>query len=87
MQKINIPAAIPSLLKATLVYNTASVGEFIPEEKKIEIKMEGGVDASSTNRILIPAIDLNNPVNDCGGTGISSKDSGGNGLLTIFLLH
>lgn len=86
IQKINIPGAVPSRLKAVLLYNTAGNDAFIPEEKKIEIEMEGGVDMSASNRILISTIDLKNPVNDCGGTGISAAGSGSKGLLTIFLL-
>jgi len=86
VQQIQLTGAVPAKLKAVLLYNTASDAAFIPEEKKIEIEMEGGVDMSSSNRILIPTIDLKNPVNDCGGTGISVEDSGSGGLLTIFLL-
>ena len=87
VQKITLPGSVPSLLKAVLLYNTATADNFLPEEKKIEIEMEGGVDMSATNRILIPTIDLKKPVNDCGGTGISAEEEGkGKGLLTIFLL-
>lgn len=86
VQKINISGTVPASLKAVISYNTATSGAFIPEEKKIDIEMEGGVDMSASNRILIPTIDLKNPVNDCGGTGISVEDSGSGGLLTIFLL-
>lgn len=85
-QKINLTGAVPAKLKAVLLYNTAGNDAFIPEEKKIEIEMEGGVDMSASNRILIPTIDLKNPVNGCGGTGISAEDSGSGALLTIFLL-
>lgn len=89
VQKITLTGDVPSKLKATLLYNTASSDAFIPEEKKIEIDMEGGVDASASNRILIPTIDLKKPVNACGGTGITAEESGSGGgkaLLTIFIL-
>jgi thiol:disulfide interchange protein DsbD len=87
VQKINISGDVPQKLKATLLYNTANNESFIPEENKVEINMEGGVDVSASNRILISSIDLNNPVNACGGTGISAEESGSGGaLLTIFLL-
>jgi thiol:disulfide interchange protein len=86
IQKINVAGAVPAKLKVALLYNTASSDLFLPEEKKIDIDMEGGVDMSSSNRILIPTIDLKNPVNACGGTGISIDGSGSGGLLTIFLL-
>jgi thiol:disulfide interchange protein len=86
VQNIKITGDVPAKLKTVLLYNVAGKDEFIPEEQKVEINMEGGVDLSSSNRILIPTIDLNKPVNACGGTGITTEKSGGNGLLTIFLL-
>jgi thiol:disulfide interchange protein len=85
-QKINVTGDVPAKLKVMLLYNTANAEAFIPEEKKIDIPMEGGVDMAATNRILIPSIDLKNPVNNCGGTGITAEESGSGGLLTIFLL-
>lgn len=84
VQKITLTGVVPAKLKALLLYNTASDDAFIPEEKKIEIDMEGGVDASASNRILIPAIDLKNPVNNCGGTGINVEDTASKGLFSIF---
>ena len=86
IQKITLSGAVPAKLKAVLLYNTANSESFIPEEKKIEIEMEGGVDMSASNRIFIPTIDLNNPINACGGTGISARESGSGALFTIFLL-
>ena len=85
-QKINLAGTVPAKLKAILIYNAANSGLFVPEENKIEIEMEGGADMSASNRILIPSIDLKNPVNDCGGTGISAEEADSNGLITIFLL-
>ena len=85
-QKITVTGAVPAQLKAMLLYNTADAASFIPEEKKIDISMEGGVDMSAGNRILIPTIDLKKPVNDCGGTGISVEESASGGILTVFLL-
>ncbi len=86
IQKINITGAVPAQLKAMLLYNAANTESFIPEEKKIEIEMEGGVDMSASNRILIPTIDLKNPVNACGDTGISAEKTASKGLLSIFVL-
>lgn len=86
-QKINLSGTVPAKLKANLIYSVAGNDAFLPEEKNIEIDMEGGVDLTSTNRILISTIDLNNPVNSCGGTGISTQSTDkGSGFLTIFLL-
>lgn len=87
VQEIQLNGTVPAKLKATLLYNTANDSTFIPEENKVEIDMEGGVDVSATNKILVPSIDLLNPVNKCGGTGISTEESGSaGGLLTIFIL-
>lgn len=86
LQKINLSSNVPAKLKATLIFGTADNESFIPEETRVEIDMEGGEDVSASNRILISAIDLKKPVNECGGTGISEEDSSSGGLLTIFLL-
>ncbi|MFZ1784816.1 MAG: cytochrome c biogenesis protein CcdA [Ferruginibacter sp.] len=86
VQAISLSGAVPAKLKAVLIYNTANSEEFIPQERKIDIVMEGGVDMASANRIWVPTIDLKKPVNDCGGTGISTEESDSGGLLTIFLL-
>jgi thiol:disulfide interchange protein DsbD len=86
VQKIMITGVVPARLKTVLLYNVAGQDIFLPEEQKITIEMEGGVDMSASNRILIPTIDLKNPVNSCGGTGISAEESSSKGLLTIFLL-
>ncbi len=86
IQKISLAGAVPAKLKVVLLYNAADAASFIPEEKKIEIEMEGGVDMSASNRILITTIDLKDPVNACGGTGISVEESGSGALLTIFFL-
>jgi len=86
IQKITITGEVPASLKAVLAFNTATSEAFIPEEIKIEIAMEGGIDMSASNRILVSAIDLKNPVNSCGGMGISIETSTSKGLVTIFLL-
>jgi len=85
-QKIKITGVVPVRLKAVLLYNVAGKDVFLPEEQKIEIEMEGGVDMSASNRILISTIDLKNPVNACGETGIGAEESSSKGLLTIFFL-
>ncbi len=66
LQKISLPGTVPARLKAELLYNTANSETLVPEEKKIEIEMEGGVDVAASNRILIPTIDVNNPLEKCG---------------------
>ena len=84
-QLIKFSNTVPSKIKVQLAYNTASE-EFIPEEQKIDVAFEDGADVAAANRILIPSIDLKNPVSGCGGTGITNTSSGKSGLFTIFLL-
>lgn len=68
IQRIYLNGAVPAKLKATLLFNTANNDTFIPEETKIGIDMEGGVDVAASNRILISTIDINNPLAKCGDT-------------------
>lgn len=75
IQKIKITSATASSIRATLSYNIentespiAEEQKFIPEEQKITVALDGAVNLSTPNRILIPTIDLKNPVNQCGGT-------------------
>ena len=56
-----------------------------PEEQKLNIVLEEGAVSRSTNKILISSIDLSNPVNTCGGSGLSEQ-SQTKGFLTIFFL-
>ena len=86
IQSISIDAEVPAMIKAILSYNVSNRGTFLPEETRLDINMEGGLDRSSANRILIPTIDLKQPVNACGGNGIVSDNSGVKGLITIFSL-
>ncbi len=51
----------------------------LPTSFSFAVNLEGGV--ASTTRIMIPSIDINNPVNDCGDT--VKKNSN---LFVIFLL-
>lgn len=81
VQKINIAGAVPSRLKSILLYNTASSDAFLPEEMKVEIEIEGGVDVAASNRVLIPSINIKNPVAKCGNTTPKGKN-----LLQIFII-
>jgi len=80
VQKINLSGAVPAKLKATLLYNTANDTAFIPEENKIEIDMEGGVDVAASNRIVVPTIDIADPIVKSG------KVSEGKNIWQIFLI-
>lgn len=87
IQKIKFSSAPPSVLSFGLSYfveNTESSNpddyKFYPEDPTVSVKLQGGIDLSASNRIIIPTIDLKNPVNNCGG--ITAMDS----LWKIFLL-
>lgn len=76
---IEIQGDVPAKLQGTLFYTYGKDDEFYPSTPfEFTVALEGGKEAA---RISIPAIDINNPVNDCGDEGTKNKS-----LLTIFLL-
>jgi len=81
VQKISLAGAIPSKLKAELLYNVANNETLLPEEKKVEADMEGGVDVAVSNRILIKTIDIASPIAKCGDTVPQGKN-----IWQIFLI-
>lgn len=77
---IAIPGQVPAKLSGLLSYTYGRNDEFYPSTAlPFTVGLEGGV--ASKTRILIPTIDINNPVANYGDT--ITKDSS---LLTIFLL-
>ena len=77
---IKINGTVPAQLQGKLNYTYGKGDEFYPSTAfSFVVNLEGGV--ASTTRILIPSIDINNPVNDCGDS--VKKDSS---LFIIFLL-
>jgi thiol:disulfide interchange protein len=79
-QQIRIQGVVPALLKGTIVFTTGAPGEFLPsQEFAFDVKLEGGISQSA--RIKINAIDIDNPVNNCGDEGTEGKS-----LWGIFLL-
>jgi thiol:disulfide interchange protein DsbD len=77
---IQISGTVPAQLQGKLNYSYGRNDEFYPSTPfTFVINLEGGV--ASTTRILIPTIDIDHPVNDCGDT--IKKDSN---LFVIFLL-
>ena len=78
---IEFSTVVPASLQTTFSYSYGKADSFFPgETAAFEIALEGG--KSSTSKILIPGLDINNPVQDC-GTGSSKEE---NGLLKIFFL-
>lgn len=79
-QRITIAGEIPATLQGNLLYTYGSNDEFYPATAyNFSVPLEGGVAAEA--RILISAIDLKNPVNNCG-----DEETADEGLLSIFIL-
>lgn len=77
---IQIEGSVPAKLQGTLLYTYGKNDEFYPATAfPFTVALEGGLTANT--RILIPTIDINKPVVDCGDS-ISNSSS----YLTIFLL-
>jgi len=61
---ISIKGTVPAKLQGVLQYSFGKNDEFYSGSYDFVVALEGGV--QSTTRIKIPAIDIRNPVNDCG---------------------
>ena len=78
---IEFSTVVPASLQTTLAYSYGKADSFFPgETATFEIALEGG--KSSTSKLLIPGLDINKPIQDC-GTGSSKEE---NGLMKIFFL-
>ena len=79
-QKITIRGDVPASLQGSLLYTYGRADEFYPATAYgFTVPLEGGI--ANTTRILIPSIDLKNPVVSCG-----DDEAGDKGLLSIFFL-
>ena len=71
----------PANLQCTLNYTYGKGDEFFPgETANVEIALEGG--KSNATRILIPNLNINDPLQDCGAKDAEQKSS----LWQIFIL-
>ena len=79
-QVININGDVPAQLQGVLLYTYGKADEFYPATTyNFTVPLQGGV--TNTTRILIPSIDLKNPVANCG-----DEDAEDKGLMAIFFL-
>ena len=79
-ETITIQGTIPANLQGSLLYTYGKGEEFYPSTPfNFSVALEGGVTA--TTKILVPSINLKNPVNNCGDDDTADKS-----LFTIFLL-
>ena len=80
-QSVRITGPLPEELKGTITAFIGRNNEFISDESSFSVKIEGGVKTSaSAKRIKVDAIQLNNPLTDCGTKTHSDSSS----LLSIF---
>ncbi len=77
---IVIDGTVPAKLQGTLLYTYGRNDEFYPATVvPFTVALEGGKESSA--QILVPSIDINKPVNNCGDDGTKNKS-----ILSIFLL-
>lgn len=77
---IHIEGTVPATLQGTLLYTYGKNDEFYPASAfPFSVALEGGVE--STTQILVPSIDINKPVNNCGDESGENKS-----IFSIFLL-
>lgn len=78
---------LPAKMNVVLNYELAKGAEqFLPEEKILPVTIEGGVQVNTSNKILIPSIQLDKPVLDYSIESASTKHTASRGLLSIFIL-
>jgi thiol:disulfide interchange protein DsbD len=70
---------VPATLQGTLFYSYGKNEEFYRPSFAFAVPLEGGVDAGA--RIIVPSINVNKPVNECGDEGAKNKS-----ILSIFFL-
>ncbi|MEI6946207.1 cytochrome c biogenesis protein CcdA [Paraflavisolibacter sp. H34] len=79
-QTVQISGTVPATLQGTLLYTYGRADELYPSTAyEFSVPLEGGTAAAT--RILIPTIDIKNPVAPCG-----DDDTAGKSLAGIFLL-
>ncbi|HYM93016.1 MAG TPA: thioredoxin family protein [Chitinophagaceae bacterium] len=76
---IFIDSTVPAQLQGKLTYSYGKNDEFYTAEYFFSVLLEGGM--ASTTRILIPSIDIKNPLNNCG-----DEETAGKSLWSIFIL-
>jgi thiol:disulfide interchange protein len=84
-QKIECIKEGPPVIKVKVTYYIGNDTAFLPEEAQLTIVLDSAnaaLNVVDTNKILISSIDLQHPINDCGGTTTKTDK----GLMSLFLL-
>ena len=85
-QEISFDGKPASAIVFKLSYYIGSNENFIPEEKKITLILDKKALSVTSNRILIPSIDLKKPLTECGASSATSIKPESGGLLNLFFL-
>ncbi len=85
-QVIDIGEKRISTFKLLLSYEVADETNFLQEEEKITVALDSSATKKSSVRVLIPSIDSNHPLSDCGISDAAETNTKSKGLLSLFLL-
>ena len=85
VQEINFIGKAEPVIKLDLGYYVGLNDNFLPEEKKLTVVLDEIVALPAVSRILIPSIDINKPITDCGASA-SIENVKSKGLLNVFWL-
>lgn len=76
---LSFPSGAPALFAGKINFHLGRGNEFYPLEQELAVQLQGG--KSNSSRIIIPAINLSNPVRSCG-----DEETTGKSLGSLFLL-
>lgn len=86
LQPIIIRGQTSSVLRIKINYDAANKDNFIPGQQILSVKLREDSATFTTNRILIPSINLGDPASNCGESGATGSGSKSKGLLSLFIL-
>jgi thiol:disulfide interchange protein len=85
-EEISFDGPVAAILKLNLNYYTGYKENFIPEEKTITLVLDEKAALQTANRLLIPSININKPMTECGKSATAAGDTKSKGLLNVFWL-
>ncbi len=86
VQEINFINEAPPVIKLQVNYEAGYKDNFIPEAQKFDITLDAKAASQPVSRILIPSINIEKPLTDCGKSVSVNGKSGSKGLLGLFML-
>ena len=85
-QEFVIGNADLKFIKANIAYDYAKGTDYLQEEQSISIKLDENATESANTRLLIPSIDIQHPLNDCGEVKIAGDSKEKSSLWRLFLI-